>query len=59
MAQKHAEKVQKIAELRVFPESDTTLFRPNSDITAYVSEKQKCRRKTYWKIFLTVQLVST
>ena len=34
-----------------FPESDTTLFRLNFDVTAYVSEKQKCQRKKYRKYF--------
>ena len=30
----------------------------NFDVTAYVSEKPKCRRKRYRKNFLTVRLVS-
>ena len=51
MAQKHAKKVQELAEPRGLSESDTTLSRPNFDVTAYVSEKQKCRRKKYRKIF--------
>ena len=51
-------KSTKNSQTKGFPESDTTLFRPNFDVTAYVSEKQKCRRKKYRKIFLTVRLVS-
>ena len=44
--------------MNVFPESDTTTFRGYFYVTAYVSEKQKCRRKKYRKFFGTVRLVS-
>ena len=33
------------SQTKGFPESDTTLFRTNFDVTAYLSEKQKCRRR--------------
>ena len=51
-------KSTKNSQTKGFPEADTTLFRLNFDVKAYVSEKQKCRRKKYRKIFLTVRLVS-
>ena len=46
MAQKHAQKVQKIAKPRGFL-SRILHF----DVTAYVSQKQKCRRKNIGKSF--------
>ena len=51
-------KSTKNSQTKGFPQSDTTTFRGYFYITAYVSEKQKCRRKKYRKIFGTVRLVS-
>ena len=45
MAQKHSQKVQKNSWTKGFPESNTTLFRLNFDVTAYVSEKQNMPEK--------------
>ena len=51
-------KSTKDSQTKGFPQSDTTTFRGYFHITAYVSEKQKCRRKKYRKISVTVRLVS-
>ena len=51
-------KSTKNSQTKGFPQSDTTTFRGYFYITAYVSEKQKCRRKKYRKISVTVRLVS-
>ena len=51
-------KSTKNSQTKGFPQSDTTTFRGYFYITAYVSEKQKCRRKKYRKTSVTVRLVS-